>query len=474
MLQRSYRSNPKRRFRKEVITEADHASLTTGSMWRNIWQLSWPMLLIMMFDFFVGFTDVYVAGFISPEVQAAVGFVSLLYFFVIIIANAISIGTVALVSRSIGSGNFGRALEVARQSLLFGGVVAVLLSLAGFILYRQIVYAAGFPPEIRRIAETFLQIFALALGANYLLLISNALFRASGDLKKPLVTMFFVMAVNVIGDFIFVFGVWLIPPLGYPGIAIATAISTVFGMTINLVLLSRTRWRAIYQGTWAFMPETVRLIFRLGWPAAALQIAWNAGTIVLYNILGRLGEVKITALAAIANGLRIEGMIFLPAFALNMSASVLIGQNLGAGNPDRAEQTGWRIAEAGIVIMSLMAVVVFIRAEEFAALVARDQAVLDETVRYLRYNMIGQPFIALSLSLGGGLQGAGDTRGTMWVIIIAMWLIRLPLAWTLALPLGFGATGVWAAMVVSMACQGLLMARRFHGGRWKNLKLESA
>jgi multidrug resistance protein, MATE family len=443
-------------------------------MWRNIWQLSWPMLLIMIFDFFIGFTDVYVAGFISPEVQAAVGFVSLLYFFVIIIANAISIGTVALVSRSIGGGDFTSALEVARQSLLFGLVVAVLLSMSGLTLYRQIVYAAGFPLEIRAIAETFLRIFAIALGANYLLLISNALFRASGDVKKPLVTMFCVMVVNVIGDFVLVFGIWFIPPLGYPGIAIATAVSTVFGMGINLGLLSRTRWRAIYHGAWAFLPETVKLIFRLGWPAAALQIAWNAGTIVLYNILGRLGEASITALAAIANGLRIEAMIFLPAFALNMSASVLIGQNLGAGNPDRAERTGWRIAEAGIVIMSLMAVVVFIKAEEFAALVARDRAVLEETVRYLRYNMIGQPFIALSLSLGGGLQGAGDTRGTMWVIIIAMWLIRLPLAWTLALPLGLGATGVWAAMVASMVCQGLLMARRFHGGHWKDLKLESA
>jgi putative MATE family efflux protein len=244
-------------------------------------------------------------------------------------------------------------------------------------------------------------------------------------------------------------------------------------MAINLVLLSRTRWRVIYRGPWAFLPETIRLIFRLGWPAAALQIAWNAGTIILYNILGRLGDASITALAAIANGLRIEAMIFLPAFALNMSASVLIGQNLGAGNPDRAERMGWRIAEAGIVIMSLMAVVVFIRAEEFAALVAKDPAVLEETARYLKFNMLGQPFIALSLSLGGGLQGAGDTRGTMWVIIIAMWLIRLPLAWVLALPMGFGATGVWASMVASMACQGLLMARRFHGGHWKEMKLES-
>ena len=158
-----------------------------------------------------------------------------------------------------------------------------------------------------------------------------------------------------------------------------------------------------------------------------LQIAWNAGTIILYNILGRLGEESITAMAAISNGLRIEALIFLPAFALNMSASVLIGQNLGAGNPERAERVVWRIAAAGVVTLSALALIVFLRAEAFAAIVAKDPAVLAETTRYLRINMIAQPFIALSLALSGGLHGAGDTRGTMWVIIIATWLIRLPL-----------------------------------------------
>jgi putative MATE family efflux protein len=430
------------------------------------------MLLIMIFDFLVGFTDVYVAGFISPQVQAAVGFVSLLYFLVSIVANAISIGTVALVARASGGGDFGRALEVARQSLLGGALVAVLVSLTGLVFHRQIIAAAGFPPEIREIAETFLMIYALALGANYLLLISNALFRASGDVKKPVVTMFFVMAVNVGGDFALVFGLGVIPPLGYPGIAIATALAVVAGMGINLLQLSRTRWRAIYQGSWRLLPATIRQIVRIGWPAALLQVAWNAGSIVLYNILGRLGEASITALAAIANGLRIEGMIFLPAFALHMAASVLIGQNLGAGNPERAERMGWRLAATGVVLMSIMAVAIFIRAEAFAALVAQDPAVLAETARYLRYNMLAQPFIALSLALGGGLQGAGDTRGTMGVIVTAMWLIRLPLAWLLALFLGFGAAGVWAAMVASMTFQGVFMALRFHGGRWKQLKLE--
>lgn len=430
------------------------------------------MLLIMIFDFFVGFADVYVAGLISPDVQAAVGFANVLFFLVIIIANAISVGTVVLVSRAVGGGDFERGLAVARQSLIFGCLVAAVLTLAGLLFPREIVAAAGFPVEIREIAENFLMIFSVALGANYLLIISNALFRASGHVLYPLFTMFFVSAVNVFGDFALVFGWFPFPRLGYLGIAVATAASLILGMVINLVFFSRSQWRFIYSGSWAPLPHAIQQIIHFGWPAAMLQIAWNAGTIIVYNILGRLGDASITAMAAIANGLRIEALIFLPAFALNMSASVLIGQNLGAGNPERAEQVGWRIAAAGAFVLGILALIVYFRAGAFAAIVAKDAGVLAETARYLRINMIAQPFLAVSLSLGGGLQGAGDTRGTMWVIIIAIWLIRLPLAFSLALLLGLGAQGVWWAMVVSMICQSFLMANRFRAGKWKRLKVE--
>jgi len=330
----------------------------------------------------------------------------------------------------------------------------------------------GFPEEIREIAGIFLRIFSLGLGAEYMLIISNAVFRAGGDVRAALLTMFFASVLNVVGDFVLVFGLPGVPGLGYPGIAIATAISAALGMATSFFLFFRGRWRSLYQGSWAARPATIRQITGLGWPSAMLQIAWNAGTVVLYNILGRLGDYSITALAAIANGLRIEAVIFLPAFALNMSASVLIGQNLGAGEPERAERVGWRIAAAGALVLSAMAVVVFVWAEAFAGLVARDPAVLTETARYLRLNMLAQPFIALSLSLSGGLQGAGDTRGPMWAIVVAMWLIRLPLAYGLAIHLGFGAVGVWWSMVISMACQGLLMARRFALGHWKELQLK--
>lgn len=460
-------------FKEEIVSFKDQSlNLTMGNLWVNIWQLSWPMFLIMIFNFFVGFADIYVAGFINPEVQAAVGFIGQIYFLIIIIANAISIGTLALVSRAIGSGNHKKAIEFSKQSLIFSLLVAIGLTVFGLVFYKEIISVAGFPIKIREISENFLKIFALALGPNYILIISNAIFRASGEVKKPLLTMFLVSSINVIGDFILVFGLFSLPKLGYIGIALSTAISVTIGMIINLGFFSHIRWRSIYSSPFDLSKDAIKKIVNLGWPAAFLQFAWNAGSIVLYNILGRLEKVNITALAAITNGLRIEAIIYLPAFALNMAASVLVGQNLGAKNVDRAEKLGWKIALAGIVLMSSMSLIIFIWAERFAAVLAKNQAVLEETTRYLRINMLSEPFMALSVVLAGCLQGAGDTKGTMWVIIIAMWFIRLPLAYFFSLIINYGATGVWVAMVASMTVQGLLMAWRFNKGQWKELKVD--
>ncbi|HVN72931.1 MAG TPA: MATE family efflux transporter [Desulfomonilia bacterium] len=447
--------------------------ITAGSTWSAMWRLTWPMLLIMVMNFFVGFTDIYVAGLISREVQAAIGYVSQLYFLFIILGNAISIGTVALVSRAFGARVFDKASEYAKQSLIFGLAVSILLMALGVLFHAPIVRIAGFPLEIRTMAETFLVIFSFALGSNYILIISNGIFRASGEVMKPLLSMSVFCAVNIFLDFALVFGLGPFPTLGYPGIAYSTAIAATVSMVVNIFFFSSGRWRKLLGDGWAPRSGTILLIARLGWPACLLQIAWNAGTIILYHILTLLGSGSITALASITNGLRIEAVIFMPAFAMNMAASVLVGQNLGAGNPGRAASLGWKIALAAMAVLTLLSGIIFIQAEFFASFLSRDTAVLAETARYLRVNMLSEPFMALSLVLGGSLQGAGDTKGNMWVIIFCMWVIRLPLAYALAMMTGLGAFGVWIAMVVSMFFQGVLMAYRFHQGKWRSLKIDT-
>ena len=450
------------------MTEQNNTiNLTTGSTWTNIWYMSWPMLIVMFLNFLVGLTDIYVAGFLGPEIQAVVGFVSQLYFFIIIVANAISIGTVAIVSRVVGAGNFEDALSTARQSLIFGLACAIALMAVCLFFQDQIISLAGFSGDTRQIALNFFVIFAFALAPNYIVIISNAIFRAGGEVKLTLLAMFFISLINIALNFLLVFGLFSFQGLGYRGIAISTASAMSAGTVISFILFKRSMWKNIFSGPWHLSHELIRKIFILSWPAALIQISWNAGNIFLYNILSRLHEGSITAMAALTNGLRIEAVIYLPAFALHMAASVLTGQNLGAGEPERAEKIGWKISLSGVAFVSLMALPVFIWAGAISSPVAKDQKVLVETIRYIRITMMSEPFMALSVILGGCLMGAGDTKGAMLVIVSTLWIVRLPLAYLLAVVYGQGAVGVWIAMVISMLCQGIAMTVRFRKGRWK-------
>jgi MATE family multidrug resistance protein len=456
---------------REISSDKDSGAvdLTTGSTWKNIWQMSWPMLFVMFFNFLVGITDIYVAGFLGPEIQAVVGFVGHLYFFIIVVANAISIGTVAILSRAVGAGKFENALSVARQSLLFGIICAVVLTLPGFLFKDQIIALSGFTGDIRETAVNFFVIYVFALLPNYIVILTNAVFRAGGNVRLTLVAMFFVSLINVALDFLLVFGIFSFDGIGYIGIAYATAISMSVGTLICFLLIKRSRWRNIFSGSWGISADLIRRIFLLSWPAALIQISWNAGTIILYNILSRLQDVSITAMAALTNGLRIESIIYLPVFALNMAASVLAGQNLGADAPDRAERIGWKISLSGVALVSLLALPIFIWAGEISSTISKDQHVITETARYLRIAMLSEPFMAISVILAGSLTGAGDTKGAMVAIVSTHWIIRLPLAYMLAIVMEMGPLGVWIAMALSILFQGIMMTYRFKGGRWKDI-----
>jgi MATE family multidrug resistance protein len=428
------------------------------------------MLLVMFFNFLVGLADIYVAGFIGPEIQAIVGFVGELYFFIIIVANAISIGTVAIVSRAVGAGRFRDALSSARQSMLFGAACAVALTLAGLLLKNSIISIAGFSGHTRQIALDFFMVYVLALAPNYIVIISNAIFRAGGEVRLTLIAMFFVSVINIALNFLFVFGLFSFEGFGYRGIALATATAMTTGMLICFYLFRQSRWKEIFSGKWGVSSDLVKRIFLISWPAALIFVSWNSGNIILYNILSRLKEGSITAMASLTNGLRIEAIIYMPVFALNMAASVLTGQNLGAGAPERAEKLGWKIAFSGVVFVSLIALPIFIWAGAISSPIAKNELVLAETVRYLRITMVSEPFMAISVVLGGCLMGAGDTKGAMFAIIATLWVIRMPLAYLLAVVFGYGAVGVWLAMITSMFFQGIAMTYRFKSGYWKILR----
>jgi putative MATE family efflux protein len=286
---------------------------------------------------------------------------------------------------------------------------------------------------------------------------TNGLLRASNMIQKSLLTMFAVCVVNIILCFYFS----LYTDLGMTGIAWATAASALVGCIWNSLYM-----KALTDGGIRVSLATIKKIFDIGWPSGLLQVFWQLGAMALFLILNALPENKIEILAAYTNGIRIESAIFLPAFAFNMANAVIVGNLIGKGDKNQAFNAGIVTAGMGVAIVSFMTLVVILNAPLIASFLSKDGIVIRESVKYLYISFISEPFMAWGVILGGGLNGAGDTRSVMWVIAVSIWLVRIPLCYFLGIYLGMGATMVWWSMNISLIIQAALITRKYFSRSW--------
>ncbi len=433
---------------------------------RESWTMGWPMILIMFFHFTIGLADVYVAGFMGTEVLAAVGYVGQLYWTLMILATALSVGTVSMISQAYGAKSIEGVGNISANSLMMGCAISGALTVLSQIYSSEIIGVAGMPESIRPIAESFIRIFSFVLLPTYMMIITGGILRSSGRVRVAMVNSCLASITNVIGDFVLGFGWGPIPALGYTGIAWATAFGTSLGMVLNMAHIFSGPYRIRLSRLRKPMPTCIRNLVKLGVPSALQQTAWNAGTLVVYFLVARLQEGEITALAAMTAGVRIEAIIFLPVFALNMAAAVITGNRLGAGDPVGARSGARATATLCFSIIIIPATLMFIFAPQVSQWLTSDPSVYAEMTRYLRINMLGIPFMAIGISLAGALQGAGDTFGTMRIIFTGMWLVRIPLILTGIHILQAGAVGIWVAMTISMIIMCGLLILRFRGDKW--------
>jgi Na+-driven multidrug efflux pump len=216
----------------------------------------------------------------------------------------------------------------------------------------------------------------------------------------------------------------------------------------------------------------LRNLVKLGIPTALQQVAWNAGTLVVFFLVGQIEGGQITALAAMTAGVRIEAIIFLPIFALNMAAAVLTGNRIGAGDVAGARSGAKATAALCFAIIFLPTLAIFISAPWLSSFLTDDPAVLEEMIRYLRINMLGMPFMAVGVTFSGALQGAGDTFATMRIIFTGMWLIRIPLMLAVIHLFHGTAISIWWCMTASIICMVSLLVHRFRGDAWTKASLD--
>jgi putative MATE family efflux protein len=421
------------------------------------WSVGWPMMIIMFFEFLIGLVDIFVAGRISKEIQAAYGFVIQLYFIFIIVGNAFSVGAVSVVSQIFTSKNNDRLVESVYSTVVATIVLGVILGISGIFLTPVLIDLLHIPAELKPIATPLAKIYAAGVLFHYLLINTNAILRACKGVRDSLRTMAFVCFSNIVLIFFIVFHMGM----GFKGIALSTAISVCLGSLLNMRYI-----RPLMAGSKRFSMKIVKTIVRISWPSGLLQGLWQINSMVIFLIISALPKHSVEVLAALSAGVRIESAIFLPAMAFNMANAVVVGNLLGEGRKDDAFRGGLITTLMSVIVVIFITIIVLFNARWIAPFLSDNNIVIKECITYIYISMMSEPFMAIWVVLGGGLNGAGDTKGMMFIVGLIVWLVRVPLAYIFVILLGYGAASVWWSMNLSQFLMALFIFRRYWQKKW--------
>lgn len=442
--------------------------LATGSAWSATWRMSWPLTLNMFALAALNIFEGWIAGKLGADAQAAIGVGGQMWLLFMMMTLVMSAGTTTILSRLCGAGDLESAVKAGRQALLCATVLSTVATVAGLLFCRTILHALGASGAVEEKGFSFLNMCLISMVPYTVLWISNAMFRASGDARTPMVTMMTVFALTGLCELVLCVG-----PinLGVSGIGISWTICSFIGITRNFIELKKSTLSAICD-VGAALSDGLSLswakrFLAIGVPACIQDLAVVGGSMGVFWVLSRAPQSLISQ-AAWAAGWRLEETLTLmPMYGLNLAAAVIVGQNLGARLPERAASCGWIVMSLGAAANIFVAIVMYTFAPQIAASLCATDAVTSSCTEYLRVVCWTEPFFACWRILSGAMQGAGYTVVPMYVTVIAFAILRPLLALAL-LHLSHGNSFyVWASMAISTVFAGLIMIHFWHRGRWK-------
>lgn len=439
-----------------------------GSTWAAIWHMSWPLFVNMITISVASFADIWVAGQLGSDVQAAIGLGGQIWFFFVILAVALSSGTNALVSRFWGARDLENTIIAARQSILFSVFFGIGSAAIGLILARPLLAFLGASPAVQAQGWEYLKYDLSAHVPFTILWIVNSIFRAKGNARVPMWTMIMVTAIVILLDL----GLCIWPfQIGIAGIGISWGFAAILGVAVSFWVLAKSEIgrcldvnEMIKTG---IQKEWFARLMKIGIPACLQDLSWVGGNFVLFLIFA-LTANPTACQAAWAVGLRVEEMFGgMPIYALSMAVATIVGQNLGAKQAARAELAGWQVTAVGAGINTVVGLSLFFGADYIAHLMSTDAVVIEYSRQYLQVVGLSEPFVAIWLILMGAMQGAGYTKWPSIATIISLVVIRLPLAWVLTIYLKQGPIGTWSAIAFSSFLVATLMVWQYRSGVWK-------
>jgi putative MATE family efflux protein len=440
----------------------------------------WPLLEQLM-AFMVGTIDLMLAARLRPEdlgrdAADALGVAGYIGWLMAMLQGAVGVGASALVARAIGARHRRLASAGLGQSVLLGLAAGCLIGLGIYTLAPWIGWLAGIRGQALELCTLYLRVLAIAQPASAVLFVTMACLRGAGDTRSPFWVMVLVNAVNIGASILFVWGPAPIGGYGVGGIAAGTALAWFVGAALVLGFTA-SRWSIIRLRAHRLRPHrhTAGRILRVGIPNLVESSGQWIGNFLLLMIVGRLGAYALWpgegAPGSHMIAIRIESVSFLPGLAIGTAAATLAGQYLGAGNPTRARQAVALCWGTAAVLMSLIGALFLLIPETLTRIISDNPAHLETVPTLLRICGPVQVFFGTYLVLAQALRGVGDTAAAMRLTYFSTFLVRLPLAYVLAIPVGWGLWGLWIGLCFELVVRGVLFALRFLRGNWATTRV---
>ncbi|NRB62674.1 MAG: MATE family efflux transporter [Saprospiraceae bacterium] len=450
----------------EAIKGTDK-NVTTGSINRALFILSIPMILEMVMESLFSVIDILFVSRIGVEAVASVGLTESVITLVYAISIGMSIGATAVVARRIGENKPEEASIASMQAIFIGIVISIIVGILGMIYASDILRLMGGSEVVVREGAIYTRI---VMGSNIvimLLFLLNGIFRGAGDAALAMRSLWLANGINIILDPILIFGLGPFPELGLKGAAIATAIGRGVGVVYQFGLLIRGRSIVVLaRRHLTFQWEIIQRLIKVSANGAFQFMISSASWIALMRIIALFGD---EAVAGYVIAIRLIIFTILPSWGLSNATATLVGQNLGAGFPDRAEKSVWRAGLINTIFMVSVSVVYITFAPHIIAFFDNTPQVIESGVITLRIICLGYLFYAYGMVLSQAFNGAGDTRTPMIINFVCFWLLEIPLGYFLAVPLGWELAGVCWAIAISETALAIISAILFKKGKWKEV-----
>jgi len=438
---------------------------TEGRLGRAILLLSVPAVLEMVMESVFVIADIYFVSKLGANAVATVGITESMVTIIYAIAIGLGTATTSLVSRRIGEKNPDAASVAAFQAILTGIVISIIIGIPGALFSKKLLGLMG---ASKPIIDNLSGYTSIMLGGNLvimMLFIINAIFRSAGDAAVAMKVLWIGNIINIVLDPCLIFGLGPFPHLGVTGAAVATSIGRGSAVIVQFYLLfsGNKRIRLTFKHLKVNF-KIMRKLLKLSFGSIGQNLIGTTSWIVLVRIISIFGSEVV---AGYTIAIRIIGFTLLPSWGISNAASTLVGQNLGARKPDRAERAVWVTGWVNMILLSAIGAILVIFPETFIRIFIDNEIVIKSGVLGLRILSTGFVAYGLGMVLVNSFNGAGDTSTPLKINIFAFWFVEIPLAWVLAIKAGFNEEGVFIAIVVAESLMTLIAWLVFRRGKWK-------